>query len=61
MVVDGNGTCEVSLADYEKTNDRFEYADGQYYVDGYGTINSLYEKVIQPQIEFYMYENNITE
>ena len=61
MVVDGNGTCEVSLADYEKTSDKFEYADGKYSVDGYGTINSLYEKVIQPQIEFYTYENNITE
>ena len=61
IVVDGNGGCEVSLADYEKTGDRFEYADGKYSVDGYGTINSLYEKVIQPQIEFYTYENNIAE
>lgn len=59
IITDGNGNCLVDLSDYEKTSDTFEYADGKYNALGYNTVDSLYETVIQPEVERYTCEKNI--
>ena len=60
LKTDGNGICTVDLVDYEKPSDVYVYADGKYRVDGYGSVDSMYERLVLPKVEHYTFEKNIT-
>lgn len=61
ILIDGEGNCFVDLSDYKRTNDVYKYNNGKYSLHGYGTIDSLFETVIQPQIDRYKYEKNLID
>lgn len=59
LILDHDGACIVDLSDYEKTTNTYHYNDDKYSTNGFGTLDSLFDTIIQPMIERYSCEFNI--
>ena len=59
--VNSDGVCSVNLSAYTETKDRYYPAvlRNNYYYYGYDSILSLYAALVEPQLQYYTYEDNI--
>lgn len=59
--VNSDGVCSVNLSAYTEATDRFYPAvlKNRYYYYGYDSILSLYAALIEPNLQYYNYEDNI--
>ena len=56
---DENGLLNKDLTDCQLTRNTYKYNNGKYWLYGYGTLDSLYETMIQPKLICYTCEDNL--